>query len=65
MKFDEIVKQQATHKLFHTGGGIGKNLLDLLCQTCYPIKDVIKHERFDRFFGLIEQLDLNVKGYSG
>ncbi len=50
MEFDEIVKQQAMHKLHHaTKGGVGENLPDLSCQTCYPTKNVIKHERFDRF----------------
>src|SRR6266540_3529966 len=66
MEFDKIVKQQATHKLHHvTKGGVGKNLPDLSCQTCYPTKDIIKHERFDQFWGLIEQLDLSVEAYSG
>ncbi len=66
MEFDKIVKKQATHKLFHaTTGGVSENLPDLSCQTCYPTKDVIKHERFDRFWGLIEQLDLRIEGYSG
>src|SRR6266498_910670 len=66
MEFDEIVKQQATHKLHHaTKGGVDENLPDLSCQTCYLTKDIIKHERFDRFWGLIEQLNLNVKAYSG
>src|SRR6266540_1977738 len=66
MKFDEIVKQQATHKLHYaTKGGVSENLSDLSCQTCYPIKDIIKHERFDRFWEMIEQLDLSVEAYSG
>src|SRR6266540_2786880 len=65
MEFDKIVKQQATHKLHHvTKGGVGKNLPDLSCQTYYPTKDIIKHERFDRFWGLIEQMDLSVEAYS-
>src|SRR6266498_6092410 len=66
MKFDEIIKKQATHKLFHTSDrGVSENTSDLSCQTCYPIKDIIKYERFDRFWGLIEQLDLSIEGYSG
>ena len=66
MEFDKIVKQQATHKLHHaTKGGVSENLPDLSCQTCYSTKDIIKHERFDWFWGLIEQLDLSVEGYSG
>ena len=66
MEFDEIVKQQATHKLHHaTKGGVRENLLDLSCQTCYPTKDIVKHERFDRFWGMIEQMDLEVEAYSG
>src|SRR6266498_839198 len=66
MEFEEIIKQQATHKLHYaTKGGVGKNLQDLSCQTCYPIRDIIKHERFDQFWGLIEQLDLSTEGYSG
>ena len=66
MKFDEIIKKQATHKLFHTTDrGVSENTSDLSCQTCYPIKDIIKHERFDRFWGLVEQLDLSIEGYSG
>src|SRR6266498_5745618 len=66
MEFEKIIKQQATHKLYHTTkGGVSKNLPDLSCQTCYPIKDIIKYERFDRFWGLIEQLDLSIEGYSG
>src|SRR6266498_3811814 len=66
MKFDEIVKQQATHKLHHaTKGGVGENLSDLSCQTCYPIKDIIKYERFDRFWRLIKQMNLSVEAYSG
>ena len=66
MEFDEIVKQQITHKLHHaTKGGVGKNLPDLSCQTCYLIKDIIKHKRFDRFWGMIEQIDLSVEAYFG
>src|SRR6266540_7296778 len=66
MEFDKIVKQQATHKLHHvTKGGVGENLPDLSCQTCYPTKDIIKHERFDRFWEIIEQMDLRVEAYSG
>ncbi|SRR6266498_5751297 len=65
MKFDKIVKQQATHKLFHARGGMGKDLPDLSCRTCYPIKDIIKHERFDRFWRIIEQMDMGIEGYSG
>src|SRR6266542_407184 len=66
MEFDEIVKQQATHKLHHaTKGGVSENLSDLSCQTCYSTKDIVKHERFDRFWRLIEQLDLSIEGYSG
>ena len=50
MEFDEIVKRQATHKLFHaTEGGVGKDLSDLSYQIYYPTKDIIKHERFDQF----------------
>jgi len=50
MEFDKIVKQQATHKLHHaTKGGVSENLPDLLYQTYYPIRDIIKYERFDRF----------------
>ena len=50
MEFAEIIKHQATHKLFHTGGGIGEeDQQDLSCQTCYPTKDIVKHERFDQF----------------
>ncbi len=49
MEFDKIIKQQATHKLFHAGGGMEKDLSDLSCQTCYLTKNIIKHERFDRF----------------
>jgi len=66
MEFDKIVKKQATHKLYHaTKGGVGENLPDLSCQTCYLTKDIIKHERFDRFWGLIEQMDLSIEAYSG
>src|SRR6266542_1731468 len=66
MEFDEIVKQQATHKLHHaTKGGVRENLPDLSCQTYYLTKDIIKHERFDRFWGMIEQMDLEVEAYSG
>src|SRR6266540_7236299 len=65
MEFDKIVKQQATHKLHHvTKGGVGEDLPDLSCQTCYPTTDIIKHERFDRFWGLIEQMNLSVESYS-
>src|SRR6266498_2500633 len=57
---------QAMHKLYHaTKGGVGENFPDLSCQTCYPTKDVIKHERFDRFWGLIDQMNLSVEAYSG
>src|SRR6266540_1508019 len=66
MEFDEIVKQQATHKLHHaTKGEVRENLPDLSCQTCYPTKDIIKYERFDQFWEIIEQMDLNVEAYSG
>src|SRR6266498_3948702 len=66
MEFDEIVKQQTTHKLYHaTKGGVSENTTDLSCQTCYPTEDIIKHERFDRFWGIIKQMDLSVEAYSG
>src|SRR6266540_3569461 len=66
MEFEEIIKQQATHKLHHAiKGGVSENLPDLSCQICYPIKDIIKHERFDQFWELIERLDLSTEGYSG
>src|SRR6266498_4293548 len=66
MEFDEIMKVQATHKLHHaTQGGVGENLSDLSCQTCYPTQNIIKHERFDRFWGMIEQMDVGVEAYSG
>src|SRR6266540_105114 len=65
MEFDEIMKVQATHKLHHaTKGGVGENLSDLSCQTCYPTQNIIKHERFDRFWGMIEQMDIGVEAYS-
>jgi len=54
------------HKLHYaTKGGVREDLPDLSCQACYPIKDIIKHERFDRFWGMIEQMDLGVEAYSG
>src|SRR6266542_4045430 len=66
MEFEEIIKQQATYKLYHAiKEGVSENLPDLSCQTCYSIRDIIKHERFDRFWGIIEQLDLSIEGYSG
>src|SRR6266540_1474874 len=66
MEFDEIMKIQATHKLHHaTKGGVGENLSDLSCQTCYPTQNIIKHERFDRFWGMIEQMNVRVEAYSG
>src|SRR6266540_1840803 len=66
MEFEEIIKQQATHKLHHaTKGEVGENLQDLSCQVCYLTKDIIKHERFDRFWELIKQLDLSIEAYSG
>jgi len=64
MEFDEIIKQQAIHKLCHVRAGLGKEPPDLSCIKCYPINDVIKHERFDRFWKLIEQMGLSVEGYS-
>src|SRR6266511_590893 len=66
MEFNKIVKQQATHKLHHaTKGGVGENPPDLSCQTCYPTKDIIKHERFDRFWELMKQMNLSIEAYSG
>src|SRR6266540_6390476 len=64
MEFDKIVKKQAAHKIFHSGGGMGKDLSDLSCQKCYPTKDIIKEEKFDQFWGLVEQMDMGVEGYS-
>ncbi len=50
MEFTEIIKHQATHKLHHVEGEMeGENHQDLSYRTCYPTKDIIKHERFDRF----------------
>jgi len=64
MEFVEIMSRQATHKILHVGGAVEeKDQNDLSCRTCYPIIDQPKHKVFDRFWGLIEQLDLNVKGY--
>src|SRR6266498_1399937 len=66
MEFDEIMKIRATHKLHHaTEGGVGDNLSDLSCQTCYPTQNIIKHERFDRFWEMIEQMDMGIEAYSG
>ena len=65
MEFDEIVKQQVTHKAYHAGGEIGKDMQDLSCQTCYSTKDIIKHEKFNRFWGVIDQMDLSIEAYSG
>src|SRR6266540_1321943 len=65
MEFDEIVKQQATHKAYHSGAGIGKDIPVLSCQTCYPTKDIVKHERFDRFWEVIKQMELSIEGYLG
>src|SRR6266540_3347189 len=60
------MKVQATHKLHHaTKGGVGENLSDLSCRTCYPTQNIIKHERFDRFWGMIEQMDVEDEAYSG
>ncbi len=66
MKFTEIVKYQATHKLMHVEDRKGgEDQQDLSCQTCYPTKNIIKYETFDRFWGIIDQIDLNVEAYSG
>ncbi len=64
MEFAEIVKYQATHKLMHVGGKKGEDHQDLSYQTCYPTKDIIRHGSFDRFWGLIDQMDLSVEAYS-
>src|SRR6266498_4408269 len=66
MEFAKIIKYQATYKFLHVGSGIGrKDQQDLSCRTCYPIKDQLKHERFDRFWKLIKQMDLKAGRYSG
>src|SRR6266540_6504597 len=50
----------------HVGGGKrGEDHQDLSYQRCYSTKDIIKHEIFDRFWGLIDQIDLDVEAYSG
>jgi len=50
MKFIEILKQQATYKLMHIRGEKEEeDQQNFSCQTCYLTKDIIKHERFDRF----------------
>jgi len=38
---------------------------NLSCRTCYLIKDHPKHEGFDRFWELLEQMYLDVRGYFG
>jgi len=43
----------------------GEDQQDLSYRTCYPTKDIIKHEKFDQFWKLIEQMNLDVGGYSG
>ena len=65
MKFTEIVKQQAAHKLMHAGGEKGEEEQDLSCQTYYPTKDIIKHGAFDQFWRLIDQMNLSIEAYSG
>ena len=66
MEFAEIIKLQVAHKIMHAGGGMGgEDQQDFSCRTCYPTKDIVKHERFDRFWELIEQMNLSVEGYSG
>ena len=47
------------------GGRGGEDQQDLSCQMCYPTKDIIKHEAFDRFWELIDQMNLSVEAYSG
>ena len=65
MEFAKIIKQQAAHKIMHIGGESGEDQHDLSCQTCYPTKDIIKHERLDRFWNLIDQMDLGIEVYLG
>jgi len=49
----------------HVGGGKGgEDHQDLSCQRCYSSKDIIKHEAFDRFWGLIDQMNLSIEAYS-
>src|SRR6266540_470197 len=47
------------------GGRGGEDQQDLSCQMCYTTKDIIKHEAFDRFWELIDQMNLSVEAYSG
>ena len=66
MEFAKIIKHQATHKLMHVRGEKGgENHQDLSCQTCYLTKDVIKHKAFNRFWKIIDQIELSIETYSG
>ncbi len=63
MDFAEIINQQVTHKILHVKGAIGgEDQHDLSCRICYLIANQIKHEGFDRFWELVEQMGLNVRG---
>ncbi len=42
----------------------GEDQYNFSYQTCYPTKNIIRHKRFNRFWELIEQIELSVEGYS-
>ncbi len=66
MKFKEILIQQTTHHQLHIGKVMGLDDNDVLsCQYYYPLKDQKKSEKFDRFWRLVQALNLNVIRYSG
>jgi len=66
MKFKKIVNQQAIHHQLHIEKVVGlENTNVLSCQHCYPLKDQKKPANFDRLWGLIQVMDLNIMGYSG
>ena len=43
----------------------GEDQQNLSYQICYSTKDIIKHERFDRFWEVIKQMELSIEGYLG
>ncbi len=58
------MNQQATHHQLHISGILGPEDYHILsCRYCYLIKDQLKYERFNRFWGILQQMKLRAIGY--
>ena len=66
MEFKKIVDQQVTHYQLHIGGVLGSENYHILSyKYCYLVKDQLRSAEFDRFWKILQRMELKAAGYSG